>query len=101
MNKKQPLIRFPIGTLETRTLKALSHCSFAVGSFDKRFTNSLQGATELTEAQRELLHKLAYRYRRQLGITDSEAERLVKNMKKEIDNCVLHPATVRAIENLL
>lgn len=47
---------------------ALSHCTFQVGSPDKRFVRNLQGYEgELTEKQAAYLDRLCYRYRKQLA----------------------------------
>lgn len=79
--KPEPKPRRPIDEYETQCLKELSFCTFAVGSPDKRFVRGMQGAADITEGQAEYLQRLVYRYRRQLGLSDSHARLKVEKLK--------------------
>lgn len=72
-----PLPRTDLAPIEVKMLRALAACTFLPGSFDKRFVRDIQGQTALTEKQRALLHKTFYRYRRQMGLTNYQAQRIV------------------------
>lgn len=74
--RKTPPARYPITPSQAKWLIALSRCSFAPASYDKRFVRDLQSASELTERQGQELARLAHRYRRQLRLTDDQASAL-------------------------
>lgn len=50
---------------ELRILKALSNCSFLLGSFDKKMANS--ELTEVSPLQQWNLHRLCVKYRKQIN----------------------------------
>ena len=60
-------IRRPMTEDEKVIAKALSACRFGLGSFDKRFSRNMSLSTMITERQAEILGKMAYRYRGQIG----------------------------------
>lgn len=66
-----------LSPLELRMRDALARCTFLPGSFDKRFVRTIAGATALTEKQRALFHKLFYRYRRQIGLSAADVQRVL------------------------
>ena len=87
MSKKVSKVspRFLLTRRELKALQLLGHCTFAVGSYDKRFVRSMQTAIEATEKQRAFLQHLVYRYRRQLRMSDNVARAVVSKMKFEAD----------------
>ena len=91
-----PLPRTDLTTIEVKMLRALAGCTFTPGSFDKRFVRDIQGQTALTEKQRDLLHKTFYRYRRQMGLTDRSAQRIVDQAQGKGDGYPLLTLTEAA-----
>lgn len=81
--KKEPPQKFPVTSLELWALAALGKCRFGVGTWEKRFVRSLQGAIELTAKQREWLCKLIYKYRRQLKMDNDQARAYVERLKEQ------------------
>lgn len=68
---------------EVKALRLLASVTYTVGSGHKRFARDMREATELTVAQRELLYKMVFRYRRQLGLDESAARAYVNTMRAE------------------
>jgi hypothetical protein len=65
---RRPKVFTPVTPDEAAAVKALApgRISYPVASAHKRFARDVQGATELTDAQRRLLWTMVVRYRRQL-----------------------------------
>lgn len=80
---KPPLVTLPASKLTLKWIKALNNCTFAVASFDKRFVHGIQGKTDFTAKQHELIKIMVYRYRRQLRLTDETARQLVDRLEPE------------------
>jgi hypothetical protein len=64
-----PVPTRPATDEERRLMKHLIGCTFAVGSFDKRFVRDvsarIEATGEITDKQGVLIYTLHYRYRRQ------------------------------------
>ena len=85
--RKSPPARYPIADAQRDTLKALSRCTFQPGSSAKRFVRDMQSATEITVGQSRFLAEVAYKYRRQLKLTNDQASGL-KNRLIEITDAL-------------
>lgn len=71
-------VRAPASELDLRAIKAISRVTYPVGVPAKRFARDIQGATELTDGQRDFLWMIVYRYRRQI-----EDVKLVEHAEKK------------------
>lgn len=76
-----PVQRVDLSPLERSMLAALARCTFLPGSFEKRFVRDISGVTALTERQRALFHKIFYRYRRQMNLSDADARRVLDRVQ--------------------
>src|SRR3954471_19008524 len=65
---RTPVPRRPMTEDELRMARAVTpgRVSYVPGSSDKRFAGQICGATDITEGQASYLHRLVYRYRRQI-----------------------------------
>lgn len=61
--------RTPLTDDDKAIIAALSSVRFLPASSDKRFAWDAQLLAEITERQREYLHKLRWKYRRQISAT--------------------------------
>ena len=75
---KLPAVKRPITEDEKRIADSLRKCTFGVGSWDKKFVRSLEGATEISEKQSYWIYKTAYRYRHQMRLTEEQAKEMLK-----------------------
>lgn len=76
-----PVSRVDLTPLERKMLRLLAGCTFLPGSFEKRFVRSISDQTALTEKQRALFHKMFYRYRRQMNLSDNDAQRVMDRVQ--------------------
>ena len=75
--EKLPTVKRPATDREKAQLKALSGCTFGVGTWDKRFVRQMTGVDEITEKQAYWILKLTFKYRRQLGLTQEAARAIL------------------------
>lgn len=63
-----PKVYTPVTEIEKRAIKAIctTRVRYPPATATKRFARDIQGATELTDAQRRYLWKIVYRFRRQI-----------------------------------
>lgn len=66
--------KHPITEKERSAILALRGCTFIPASWDKKFVRSLQGKEQISERQQYWLKKLVVKYRRQLKLTDEQAD---------------------------
>jgi hypothetical protein len=64
---KAPVVKTPCTPDELRAIKAIGSVTYCPGIGTKRFARDIQGATELTDAQRLYLWQVCWRYRRQIA----------------------------------
>lgn len=76
-----PVERVDLSPLERSMLAALASCTFLPGSFEKRFVRDISGVTALTEKQRALFYKTFFRYRRQMNLSDADAQRILDRVQ--------------------
>lgn len=84
--RKLPSVKRPITDEEKRISESLRKCTFCVGSWDKRFVASVQGVAEISEKQSYWIYKTAYRYRRQLRLTDDQAKQMSKIADSKVES---------------
>lgn len=61
-----PKPRQPMTPEETSAVDALQRVTFPMASPPKRFAREMAGHPEITDGQRDLLWKIAWRFRRQI-----------------------------------
>ena len=85
MSKRKP--RLPATEIELQMIRVLGSVTYLPGSFDKKFHQSIENDTWLTEKQREYLLVIFEKYRRQITDYDTIAMQVWPDRYKvKIDN---------------
>jgi hypothetical protein len=84
--RKLPTEKRPITEDEKKISESLRKCTFGVGSWDKKFVKSLEGLTEISEKQSYWIYKTSYRYRRQLRLTEAQAQEMLNIANGKVES---------------
>ena len=64
--KREPLIFTPATEFDKELIAAIGKVTYPPATFHKRFARDIQGAEQLTEAQRQQCWRMVVRFRRQI-----------------------------------